>query len=258
MREFLLAALFVMAAMAPWLVGAGPDKQLGTYSYWAWSAPDRLGEAVKVHLFDEEEGVVQWLILTPDGNRVTVTDTYKKNRGQTLTRLQDEESGWWAEFRSVMDPPDLADVSWGTYSDFAMSVSFLTSDGLHVERTFGPSDAEGDQRYEDWVAEALELEESPVSLPLSVIEEIRFLASLVSERHSSSLKHSAIDTIAEIASLVANASVAGAQIPEYDGHWNEGEVTGTSSPAVEALLSRFKSKRTKRSVSWAQDQIMNQ
>ncbi|MEM7481434.1 MAG: hypothetical protein AAF481_09685 [Acidobacteriota bacterium] len=255
MKRLLLAGLLALATLAVWQVVAGPKKQLGTYSYWAWSSQDHLAEAVKIHLLGEdEESTVLWLIVTPGGNRVTITDTHATDGGQAVTRLEDEESGWWAEYSHKMDPPDLTEVPWGTYTDFSMSIRFLTSDGLHAERTFGPGDPEGDQRYEDWVQAALELEESPAVLPKSTIEETRFLASLDVSKHVG-LEHSAISTIAEAAALVAEAGSAGVQAPTYGTQWTEGEITGTASPAIEAVLERFKSDQTKRAVSWVRSEI---
>lgn len=256
MKNFALSGILVCVVLSGWQVVIGSEKQLGSYSYWAWASGDYLGEAVKINLLSEaqddktkDESVTQWLVLTPGGNRASVTQIFTPTKGRILTRFEDEETGWWAEEFFETDPADLVEVPAGTYSDFSMSVRFETADGFHLAKNLGPNDPAADQWFDEWVQEAVELKGGgPIDrLPASVVEELLFLASLGLEDEGFGIAESSIPLV--------DAGSSDVQAPEYGGEWNEGEVTGTSSPAVEVLLDRFKSERTKRAVSWAKDQL---
>lgn len=253
-----------MSVLAPHTISAGQEKTLGIHYYFAWRGePDGLvAEGVKIH-----RTVLQghWLILTPGGHRIVVSQSLDPRKNLWTVRFADLESGWWAE--EIVDFPfefeDFRDLDrrfWDLArdSDALVSEILRTAEGDSFEFIQAMNvGSQEEQSLSDVVGrtiQGLDRADRP-NVPLSAIEGIRFLLSLKASgavRDGESF-HAFVDPLA----VLVNDSGESPEVSTYEGvSWIQGKVHGTSRPAVKALLDRFdRSEEAKGAIDWLEDRL---
>lgn len=143
-----------------------------------------LAECIESSRHDDNGDLTAWAVVTPERHRAIWTSQHVAADTSFSGKLEDLESGWWAELKIATgqeSPRYSTEGASGLIADLreqqpVLTVTIETSEGFYVERKSRFGAAEGDQP--DWrevFATRLAEEEIGTSLPQSVKEEIRFL-----------------------------------------------------------------------------------
>lgn len=226
------------------------NKEVQQQLVWKDSSGAMFAEAVYVSREDDVKQVSRWLLVTPAGNRATLTSRVVSEKGLFLTEFRDKESGWWAELRNTVafkTPWKLADL--GGFAER------LKSENPRIEFDFRTSDG-----FESgYVGKALDKGESisvrfgkafaandaaAVQLPSSVREEVAFLSSLLKRRVLTPIPGS--DDLVEILRQAPTAATPEESAYGYrDADWEQGRgpstmgSVGRASSSQASFLSRF-------------------
>lgn len=258
-RQLLILVVLACALGLGW----ADEEHRGHFSYHSWKSGSgsHLGEGVHVYTSDRRSARTDWLLVTPDENRVLLSELYDPREDRWTTRFTDLEGDWWAEegLDSTLSYEDMRDHIDDAFRRFVeekppLDLSIRTADGLALHETFAWKELEPSKRTRDTTDLIHEWAESDehetLDLPASTVEAISFLIGL---REAEALGEDELIVEASHfleALLVAQREVADA--PGYmDMRWTEGEIQRSRTPAVSELLDRFDNEEeAKHSVRW--------